>query len=107
MATMAEEAIAGGYSYLRGHKVVWLRNKWVYADNLSDIPGNGGEDRTCKRCGATQGAVVGPDPCIGRLENVTNACCGHGESLGAYVMFENGTFLKHESAIEYFKRVKK
>jgi hypothetical protein len=37
----------------------------------------------------------GFDGCIGKLKNVMNACCGHGENNMAYVQFNHGTFDKH------------
>lgn len=31
----------------------------------------------------------GYDGCIGKLENVKNACCGHGDTKMAYVQFDH------------------
>jgi hypothetical protein len=36
--------------------------------------------------------IRGPDPCLGKLPGVVNACCGHGLQPG-YVIFENGKTL--------------
>lgn len=38
-----------------------------------------------------------PDPCLGWLPGVKNACCGHG-SFHAYVQFENGDVHRGEEA---------
>lgn len=42
--------------------------------------------RECVACGAAQPKVYGiPDPCLGMLPGVNNACCGHGNAHQAYV----------------------
>lgn len=41
-------------------------------------------DRICEPCG--EPIVDGePDPCLGRIEGVEGACCGHGDHTKAYV----------------------
>lgn len=43
-------------------------------------------DAVCQACGVTrpkEGNV--PDPCLGLLPGVRNACCGHGSRWRAYV----------------------
>ncbi len=45
------------------------------------------DQRTCDKCGET--VVEGqPDPCIGYIEGVSAACCGHGKDEDAYVAFD-------------------
>ncbi len=45
-------------------------------------------DFTCPACNAVIGRrCVKPDPCIGCLPGVFNACCGHGEDKTAYISF--------------------
>jgi hypothetical protein len=56
----------------------------------------------------------GHDGCIGTLENVMNACCGHGESNLAYVQFDHDDYqlnpnkhlIKGYEALEYIKSFK-
>lgn len=42
--------------------------------------------RTCKACGLTVDPFE-PDPCLGYLPGVVDACCGHGGERNAYVAF--------------------
>lgn len=45
---------------------------------------------SCGECGLRfQGDKPGdgPDPCIGRIPGVRGACCGHGKTSDAYVVF--------------------
>lgn len=81
--------------FFRGHPLIWVKNKWIYKDDGTDIPANGGEIRPCKKCGALftlgEGEV---DPCLGVLPGVSNACCGHGIRSRSYVCFTNGVVLK-------------
>lgn len=43
---------------------------------------------TCKHCGLRR-TKQGHDGCIGELEGVMNACCGHGQDSTAYVQFNH------------------
>lgn len=46
------------------------------------------KDFTCPKCECFIGRrCVTPDPCIGYLPGVYNACCGHGDDKSAYVSF--------------------
>jgi len=48
-------------------------------------------NRPCGHCGKYGNSNTGlPDPCLGVLDGVTNACCGHGDPGQAYICFENG-----------------
>lgn len=82
-------------SYFRGHEIVSMNGRWVYADTLTHA-GFNGEVRPCKKCGRTfSGSNNGkPDPCLGALPGVDNACCGHGIREEAYVRFTNGVILR-------------
>lgn len=93
--TMAEEALERGTSTFRGHKTVWVGDKWVYADNMQPTPGWGGEVRPCAICGQKEWSGDGHvDKCLGQLPGVTNACCGHGDPNSSYVAFSNGVILR-------------
>jgi len=89
--TMAEQAVARGRSTFRGHQIVWVGEKWLYADTLQPIPGYGGDNRPCLKCGSSKWSGTGDhDACLGLLPGVTNACCGHGDPSQSYIVFEGG-----------------
>lgn len=62
----------------------------------------------CGHCGLPR-TKEGHDGCIGTLEGVKNACCGHGEEAVAYVQFDHEDFntdpnkvtLQGAEALEY------
>jgi hypothetical protein len=60
-------------SYSRGHKIEYINNKWIYSDNKQSFD----DSRPCKRCGKTPGKD-GNDACLGHIQGITAACCGHG-----------------------------
>jgi hypothetical protein len=68
---------------------------WCYADT-GQRAGVGYEVRPCKKCGKRfQRSNAGePDPCLGVLPGVDNACCGHGVRSEAYIQFTNGTVVR-------------
>ena len=63
------------YSYQRGHKIYYNDDigEWVYSDD--DSPAT--IERPCIRCGEMP-TKEGHDACLGELEGVKSACCGHG-----------------------------
>lgn len=63
---------------MRGHPVIWDGEVWLWADDGTLAPASGGKERPCVKCGLTAEAGYGPDPCLGYIEGVTGACCGHG-----------------------------
>lgn len=65
--------------HTRGHPITWDGDVWRHLDG---IPAS--RERPCVSCGvlADPGA---PDPCIGFLDGVTSACCGHGVTEGYVV----------------------
>ena len=81
----------GAKSFFRGWPIVYDGSNWRYEDT-GDLSGFDGILRPCKRCGCTfEGSNAGdPDPCLGELPGVDNACCGHGERSQAYIRFSNG-----------------
>jgi hypothetical protein len=62
-------------SYTRGHKIFYdFDNKiWRYSDDNS--PCN--YERPCKKC-SKMPTPEGYDACLGYLEGIKSACCGHG-----------------------------
>ena len=55
----------------------------------------------CKSCGIAYRPGEEPDPCLGELPGVLEACCGHGRLEKGYVMFDDGTLLRGFRRIEY------
>jgi len=58
---------------------------WYYEDDDSLYLGN---DRACVACGARVKSDE-PDPCLGWLDGVDYACCGHGDATFEYVKVGN------------------
>lgn len=66
-------------SYKRGHSIKWSEdsNEWVYTNDNTSI----NIDRPCVRCNKMP-TSEGHDTCLGKLKNVSSACCGHGIEEG-------------------------
>ena len=64
---------------------------------------------TCPSCLREYEPGVEPDPCLGTLPGVIEACCGHGSPGKGYLMFKNGTLFRGFRRIERhdMKRKKK
>lgn len=73
----------------------------------------GYEKPKCGHCGIDR-TPEGHDGCIGTLENVMNACCGHGETKHAYIQFNHKDYnsnpnlqrISGTEAIEYIQKNK-
>ncbi len=62
-------------SYSRGHKIICTDGKtWKYVDTGEPVS----SERPCARCGRKP--INGEDACLGHIEGVISACCGHGMS---------------------------
>ena len=61
------------FSYERGHRIIYTGTLWIYEDTQKIAKGK----RRCKRCGKKP-TKEGHDACLGKLENIEHACCGHG-----------------------------
>jgi hypothetical protein len=70
--------------YERGHKIFYDGCNWRYFDNGKIIE----DKRPCIRCGKYPNADDS-DACIGHLDNVVAACCGHGKYKG-YIRYTDG-----------------
>lgn len=70
-------------SYSRGHKIYYKNDKWYYCDTDEEYK----DQRPCKRCGHYP-TKEGYDYCLGYIEGVDHACCGHGVERG--YIFNNG-----------------
>ena len=60
-------------AYSRGHKIYYDGTDWRFVDT-NEIDDH---KRPCKRCGRVP-TSEGYDACLGHIEGVTSACCGHG-----------------------------
>ena len=70
-------------SYIRGHEVYFNGDDWFYVDN--DEYAN--YDRLCKKC-SNQPTKEGYDHCLGYIDGVSHACCGHGVEE-SYAVFKD------------------
>jgi hypothetical protein len=81
--------------YFRGYPIFWDEEskEWRFVDNNA-IMRTEHDKRPCKKCGKVfQGS--NPDPCLGNLPGVDNACCGHGIKEYAYIRFTNGVVVRN------------
>jgi hypothetical protein len=95
------------HSFFRGHPIIFI-DHWVYEDTKTRA-GFGFEVRPCKKCGRVfDGSNKGePDPCLGLLPGVNNACCGHGVKSEAYIRFENGVTMSGFECLQHTAVVQK
>lgn len=93
----------GELDFFRGHLIKYNKKEdsWFYIDTGKRTVDTW-KERGCGYCGKSN-TSEGHDGCLGTLENVHNACCGHGNSAEAYVQFDNGEELRGELAISYFQ----
>ena len=63
-------------AYSRGHKIYYstIEVDWCYQDTGEIVNDN---ERDCVRCNKPP-TEEGYDACLGYIEGVTSACCGHG-----------------------------
>jgi hypothetical protein len=78
----------------RGHSIHFDEDsqEWRYADNnpVGEVPWSGRKGRSCEECGLST-TPEGYDGCLGKLPNVSFACCGHGVEADAYIQYECDT----------------
>lgn len=61
-------------------------------------------NRPCGHCGMYGNSNDGlPDPCLGDLPGVTNACCGHGDSSQSYICFVGGLVISGFTITEHLR----
>ena len=80
---------------LRGHLIARVDGRWVYQDTGTPTIGH---PRACGFCGKSD-TPEGHDGCIGFVPGVINACCGHGDTPTAYVVYDDGSELRGEEAL--------
>ena len=86
---------------LRGHRMYFDGELWRYEDNREETS-KFWLSRSCGKCGKFF-TKEGHDHCLGRIPNVMNACCGHGEVAEAYVQFSDVSILSGNDAIAFFE----
>jgi hypothetical protein len=84
-----------GKAYLRGHKIEFINNGWVYSDNKQPTAETH-KLRACGKCGKKE-TKEGHDACLGTLKGLMNACCGHGKNK-PYVQFLDGHIIDGNNA---------
>lgn len=87
---------------LRGHPIHWDGECFRYDDN-GEPTATTWRERPCGKCGLYT-PPNGHDPCIANLPGVHNACCGHGETREAYVVFTDGRRIAGKKAIKWQKQ---
>ena len=72
----------------RGHDTHWCEDTgaWVYTSDGTRVSSN--PERRCGHC-QLPNREDGHDACLGELEGVRNACCGHGIEDNAYVQLSD------------------
>ena len=71
-------------SHSRGHEIYYDGKNWRYVDN-NEIEN---DMRPCKRCGRSP-TSEGYDACLGHIDGVKSACCGHGVEEPYFIKVEN------------------
>ena len=72
----------------RGHEITSINDIWIYSDTNQKVSMN--KNRSCGHCGKPN-TREDHDGCVGMLEGIMNACCGHGIINNAYVQFRDGS----------------
>ena len=89
------------HSRYRGHKIEFVNDIWIYSNNKEPVSKD--KNRPCGHCGKAQ-TTEGHDGCIGTLDGVMNACCGHGEIKEAYIQYPDGSDIRAEEAMNIIKK---
>lgn len=80
----------------RGHRIVFEGGVWVYVDSKKPVSND-----PARRCGfcKKENRKDDHDACLGVLDGVMNACCGHGVSEDAYIQFDDKSVRRGAEAI--------
>jgi len=68
-------------SYINGNRCYFNGDMWLYMDSVPI----GNEIRPCPKCGKMP-TDEGYDACLGHINRVKMACCGHGVTDG-YIIY--------------------
>ena len=90
----------------RGNPTKYIRDQQSGAIKRAYLDGTflGEGKKPCARCGRFPTAE-GHDACLGVLDGVLNACCGHGSEDSAYVELRGGVILRGKPAIEKMRQI--
>lgn len=80
----------------RGNDIEFINDMWIYSDTKESVANNY-MHKTCGYCGRTY-TEEGHDGCLGTLQGLMNACCGHGNIEEAYVQFWDGSCVRGQDA---------
>jgi len=69
-------------AYARGNEIYFNKNQWRYIEDDTILD----DSKPCVRCGKTP-TKDGYDACLGYIDNVISACCGHGKE-SPYVVYK-------------------
>lgn len=83
----------------RGHKIELKKGAWYYSDTKQPCS----DRRECGFCGKYD-TLEGHDGCLGTLDGVINACCGHGLTRDAYVQLASGPRLAGQQALDFINK---
>ena len=92
---MAERCESLGY--WRGNKMTLIGGVWYYEDG---VKGSEDPNRRCGHC-LLPNRQDGHDACLGQVEGLMNACCGHGDLGMRYAQTLDGRVFQKEAADEW------
>ncbi len=86
---------------IRGNETEWdeTKGEYVFSDT-KESSAYTWKDKPCGHCGdhVIKDGNEEYDSCIGKLPGLMNACCGHGDTVGAYVQFMDGFIVDGKDA---------
>ncbi len=84
--------------YDRGQELYFddVKQQWFYSD--TNEPYSYTDIIKCSKC-KLDIKENEPDPCLGYLQGVKYACCGHGLDDNAYIMLDNGDIITKKERI--------
>ena len=89
------------FQYERGHLIGEIEDiGYIYLDTFEPVD----YDRSCPKCNEYP-TIEGHDSCLGILDNVKFACCGHGTTK-AYITFNDGKTIRGKKATKWIERNK-
>lgn len=91
-------------STLNGYKIEHNGTEWVFSDNGESTVATY-KERPCGYCNkhSINEGFESYDACIGKVDGLINACCGHGDASSAYAQINKNTILIGEDAVKYFE----
>lgn len=89
------------YAYNNGNKIYYDESdcKWKYYEDDTIV--NNDNMKKCPVCNSQQ-TKEGYDACLGHLEGVMFACCGHGVQ-NPYAIFNDGTYIEFNNLDEILR----